>query len=163
MNEWMKSLGGEDNRRALLQYIFNMWTVSSGVSIQGRHCQPLSVHLWGYCTHPTDDENDVICEGWPQHRGLHPLLFSNSGMVVFTSVKNQVSVSALRRDLRLSSLSEKTTIKSNRLQVLVRPGFELMLIYKLLHCESMKFLLRKSFCSSRKGKSRNFVRSDVRS
>ena len=72
MNEWLKSLGGEDNRRALLQYIFNMWTVSSDVSIQGRHCQPLSVHLWGYCTHPTDDENDVICEGWPS---TSPTLF----------------------------------------------------------------------------------------
>ena len=30
----------------------NMWTVSSDVSIQRRHWQPLSVHLWAYCTHP---------------------------------------------------------------------------------------------------------------
>ena len=35
--------------------LFNMWTVSSGVSIQKRHWQPLSVHLWAYCTHPTHD------------------------------------------------------------------------------------------------------------
>ena len=76
MNEWMKSRGWEDNRRALLQYIFNMWTVSLEVSIQSRHWQPLSVHLWAYCTHPAHDVNDVICEGWPQHHGsASPTLF----------------------------------------------------------------------------------------
>ena len=80
-----------------LQYIFNMWTVSSDVSIQRNHWQPLSVHLWSYCTHPT---HDVMCEGWPQHRGLRPLLFSNSGVGSFTSHKNQISVSAVKRDLR---------------------------------------------------------------
>ena len=79
---------------------FNMWTVSSDVSIQRRHWQPLSVHLWAYCTHPTHDVNDVMCEGWPQHRGLRPLLFSNSGVGSFTSHKNQISVSTVRRDLR---------------------------------------------------------------
>ena len=81
-----------------LPYIFNMWTVSSDVSIQRRHWQPLSVHLWAYCTHPTHDVNDVMCEGWPQHRGLRPQLFSNSGVGSFTSHKNQISVSAVRRD-----------------------------------------------------------------
>ena len=82
-----------------LQY-FNMWTVSSDVSIQRRHWQPLSVHLRAYCTNPTRDVNDVTCEGWPQHRGLRPLLFSNSGVGSLTSHKNQISVSAMRRDLR---------------------------------------------------------------
>ena len=43
-----------------LQY-FNMWTVSSDVSIQRRHWQPLSVHLRAYCTNPTRDVNDVTC------------------------------------------------------------------------------------------------------
>ena len=43
-----------------------MWTVSSDVSIQRRHWQPLSIHLWAYCIHPTHDVNDVVCEGWPQ-------------------------------------------------------------------------------------------------
>ena len=77
-----------------------MWTVSSDVqSIQRRHWQPLSVHLWSYCTHPTRDVNDVVSEGWPQHRGLRPLLFSNSGVGSFTSHKNQISDSAVRRDL----------------------------------------------------------------
>ena len=31
----------------------------------------------------------MMCEGWPQHRGLRPLLFSNSGVGSFTSHKNQ--------------------------------------------------------------------------
>ena len=34
-------------------------TVSSAVKIQRRHWQPLSVHLWAYCTHPTHNVNDV--------------------------------------------------------------------------------------------------------
>ena len=83
-----------------LQYIFNMWTVSSDVSIQRRLWQPLSVHLWTYCTHPPHDVNDAMCEGWPHHQGLRSLLFSNSGVGSFTSHKNQISVSAVRRDLR---------------------------------------------------------------
>ena len=63
---------------------FNMWTVSSDVSIQRRHWQPLSVHLWAYCTHSAHDVNDNDVwrlTGWPQHRGLHPLLFSNCSMM----------------------------------------------------------------------------------
>ena len=86
---------------------FNMWTVSSDVSIQRRHWQPLSVHLWAYCTHPTHDVNDVMSEGWPQHWGLRPLHFSNSGVDSFTSHKNQTSVSAVRRDLRFFVLIGK--------------------------------------------------------
>ena len=54
---------------------FNMRTLSSDVIIQWRHWQPLWVHLWAYCTHPAHDVNDVVSEGWPQHRGLCPLLF----------------------------------------------------------------------------------------
>ena len=115
MNEWRVV---DDRTTDVPPYntFFNMWTVSSDVSIQRRHWQPLSVHLWAYCTHPTHDVNDVMCEGWPQHRGLRSLLFSNSGMGSFTSHKNQISVSAVRRDLRFSSLSERTR-KSNRLQM----------------------------------------------
>jgi len=43
-------------------------------------------------------------KGLPQHRGLRPLLFSNSGVGSFTSHKNQISESAVRRDLRFSVL-----------------------------------------------------------
>ena len=77
-----------------------MITVNSNISIQRHHWQPLSVHLWTYCTHPTHDVNDV----WR----LATLLFLNSGVVSFTSHNNQLSVSAVRQDLRFSSLSEKT-------------------------------------------------------
>ena len=118
MNEWMNEeswMIGQQTFPLTIPF-FNMWTVSSDVIIQRRHWQPLSVHLWAYCTHPAHDVNDVMCEGWPQHRGLRPLLFSNSGVGSFTSHKNQISVSAVRRDLRFSSLSEKNR-KSNRLQM----------------------------------------------
>lgn len=77
-----------------------MWIVRSDVNKQRRHWQPLSVHLWAYYTQPAHDVNDVMCVGWPQHRGLRPLLFSNSGVGSFTSHKNQISVSVVRRDLR---------------------------------------------------------------
>ena len=116
---------------------FNMWTVSSDVSIQRRHWQSLSVHLWSYCNHPN---HDVMCVGWPQHRGLRPLLFSNSGVGSFTSHKNKSVKVLWDGTYGFSSLSEKTR-KSNHLQMslqrqhfllsylktlweLVRPGFE---------------------------------------
>ena len=95
---------------------FNMWALSSDVSIQRRHWQPLSVHLWAYCTHPTHDVNDVMCEGWPQHRGLRPLLFSNSGVGSFTSHKNRSVKVLWDGTYGFSSLSEKTR-KSNHLQM----------------------------------------------
>ena len=90
-----------------LTIYFNMWTVSSGVSRQRRRWQPLSVHLWAYCTHPAHDGNDVMSDDWPQHRGLRPLLFSNSGVGSFTSYKNQISVGAVRRDLRFCVLIQQ--------------------------------------------------------
>ena len=99
-----------------LTIYFNMWTVSLDVSIQRRHWQPLSVHLWAYCTHPTHDMNDVMSEGWPQHRGLRPLLFSNSGVGSFTSHKNQISVRAVRWNVRFFVLRSEKTRKSNRLE-----------------------------------------------
>ena len=77
---------------------FNLWTVSSDVSIQRRHWQQLSVHLWAYRTH--QPMMWMMCEGWPQHRGLRPLVFSNSGVGSFTSHKNQIGVSAVRLDRR---------------------------------------------------------------
>ena len=80
-NEWMNEESWMRGQQTCpLAIHFNMWTVSSDVSIQRCHWQPLSVHLWAYCTHPAHDVNDVMSEGWPQHRGLCPLLFSNSGV-----------------------------------------------------------------------------------
>ena len=101
MNEWTnKESWMRGQQTCPLTIHFKMWTVSSDVNIQRRRWQLLSVHLWAYCTHPTHDANDVMCEGWPQHRGLRLLLFSNSGVGSFTSQKNQISVSAVRQDLR---------------------------------------------------------------
>ena len=43
--------------------------------------------------------NPTTRKGWPHHRGLRPLLFSNSDVGSFTCHKNK-SVSVVRRDLR---------------------------------------------------------------
>ena len=80
MNEWMNEWMNEESwmrgqQTCPLTIHFNMWTASSDVSIQRLHWQPLSVHLWACCSHPAHDVNDAMNEGWPQHRGLRPLLF----------------------------------------------------------------------------------------
>ena len=117
MNEWKNEESCMRGQQTCPPTIyFKMWTVSSDVSIQRRHWQPLSVHLWAYCTHPTHDVNDVMCEGWPQHRGLRPLLFSNSGVGSFTSHKNKSVKVLWDGTYGFSSLSEKTR-KSNCLQM----------------------------------------------
>ena len=117
MNEWRNEESCMRGQQTCpLTIHFKMWTVSSDVSIQRRPWPPLSVHLLAYYTHPTHDANDVMCEGWPQHRGLRLLLFSNSGVGSFTSHKNQISVSAGRRNLRFFVLMQKTR-KSNCLQI----------------------------------------------
>ena len=40
-------------------------------------------------------------KGWSHHKGLRPLVFSDSGVGSFRSQKNQTSESAVRRDLQL--------------------------------------------------------------
>ena len=58
--------------------------------------------------------NPTTRKGWPHHRGLRPLLFSNSGVGSFTSHMNR-SVKVLSDGTYgFSSLSEKTR-KSNHL------------------------------------------------
>ena len=60
--------------------------------------------------------NPTTRKGWPHHRGLRPLLFSNSDVGSFTSHKNK-SVKVLWDGTHgFSSLSEKTR-KSNHLQM----------------------------------------------
>ena len=73
-------------------------------------CLPLIIELAPSLSNPTTRK------GWPHHRGLRPLLFSNSGVGSFTSHKNQNSESAVRRDLRFFVLTEKTK-RSNHLQM----------------------------------------------
>ena len=55
-------------------------------------------------------------KGWPQHRGLQPLLFSNSDVGSFTSHKNKSVKVPWDGTYWFSSLSEKTE-KSNHLQM----------------------------------------------
>ena len=126
---------------------FNMWTVSSDVSTQRRHWQPLSVHLWAYCTHPTHDVNDVMSEGWPQHRGLRPLLFSNSGVGSFTSHKNKSVKVLWDGTYDFSSLSEKTR-KSNRLQMWLQRQHFLLSYLKTLSVGPIAFSPADSKCQA---------------
>ena len=91
----MNSRGWDDNRRALLQYILTCEQEARTSAYKGATgSRSQSIYELTVPTQP------VMCEGWPQHRGLRPLLFSNSGMGSFTFHKNQISVSAVRRDLR---------------------------------------------------------------
>ena len=63
-------------------------------------------------TVPTQPMLWMMCESWPHHRGLRPLLFSN-GVGSFTSHKNQISQSAVRPDLQFFVLICEKTRKSN--------------------------------------------------
>ena len=60
--------------------------------------------------------NPTTPKGWPHHRGLRPLLFSNSGVGSFTSRKNKSVQVLWDGTYGFSSLSEKTR-KSNHLQM----------------------------------------------
>ena len=60
--------------------------------------------------------NPTTRKGWPNHRGLRPLLISNSGVGSSTSDKNRSVKMLWDRTYSFSSLSEKTR-KSNHLQM----------------------------------------------
>ena len=60
--------------------------------------------------------NPTTCRGWPHHRGLRPLLFSNSGVGSLTSHLNRSVKVLWDRTYGFSSLSKKTR-KSNHLQM----------------------------------------------
>ena len=77
----------------------------------------------GMCTNGTQvpcavpsPTNPTTRKGWTHHRGLRPLLFSNSGVGSFTSHKNKSVKVLWDRTYSFSSLSEKTR-KSNHLQM----------------------------------------------
>ena len=76
-----------------LTIYINIWTVSSDISIQRRHWQPLSVHLMSllYPAKPWCDWFVKVGHTTSYHQGLRPLLFSNSGVGSFTSYKNQIN------------------------------------------------------------------------
>ena len=60
--------------------------------------------------------NPTTRKGWPHHRGLQPVLFSNSDVGSFTSHKNKLVKVLGDRTYGFSSLLKKTR-KSNHLQI----------------------------------------------
>ena len=97
----MKSRGWEDNRRALFTIHFKHVNSKLGRQHTKGATDSRSQSIYEL-TVPT---KPMMWMMWcvkvaPQHRGLRPLLFSNSGVGSFTSYKNQISASAVRRDLR---------------------------------------------------------------
>ena len=60
--------------------------------------------------------NPITRKGWPHHRGLGPLIFSNSDVGSFYNPQQQISESTVRRTYSFSSFSEKTR-KSNHFQI----------------------------------------------
>ena len=67
-------------------------------------------------TRPNRRACSQASKGWPHHRGLCPLLFSNSSVGSSTSHKNRSVKVLWDRTYEFSSLSEKTR-KSNHLQI----------------------------------------------
>ena len=75
--------------------------------------------------------NPTTRKGWPHHRGLRPVLFSESGVGFFTSHKNRLVKVLWDGTYGFSSLSEKTR-KSNHLKMsLQRQHFLLSLLTTL--------------------------------
>ena len=78
--------------------------------------------------------NPTTRKGWPHHRGLRPVLFSNSDVGSFTSHKNKSVKVLWDGTYGFSSLSEKTR-KSNHLQMsLQRQHFLLSYLKTLSVC-----------------------------
>ena len=93
---------------------------------------------WGMCTNGTQvpcevpsAPNPTTREGWPHHRGLRPLLFSNSSVGSFTSHKNKSVKLLWDGTYGFSSLSEKTR-KSNRLHLSLQKQHFLLSYLKTL-------------------------------
>ena len=75
--------------------------------------------------------NPTTRKGWPHHRGLRPLLFSNSDVGSFTSHKNKSVKVQWDGTYGSSSLSEKTR-KSNHLQISLQRQHFLLSYFKTL-------------------------------
>ena len=86
---------------------FNMWTVSSDVdvNIQRRHWQPLSDHMWAKCTHPTQDVNDVMSEGWPQHLWCMLMWFLREDILIY--ILKRLNSLQIRQSLQNSPIALK--------------------------------------------------------
>ena len=94
-------------------YFLIFFTSFSGHRPAQRECARTGFRSHARC-HPCPIPKPV--KGWPHHRGLRPLLFSNSDGGSFTSHKNKSVKVLWEGTYGFSSLSEKTR-KSNRLQM----------------------------------------------
>ena len=86
--------------------------------------------------------NPTTRKGWPHHRGLRPLLFSNSDVGSFTSHKNKSVKVLWDGTYGFSSLSEKTR-KSNHLQMSLQRQRFLLSYLKTLRCWSGRGLSQR--------------------
>ena len=93
-------------------YIY-LFTSFSGHRPAQRECARTGSHA---CEVPSLP-NPTTRKGWPHHRGLQPLLFSNRDVGSFTSNKNKSVKVLWDRPYGFSSLSEKTR-NSNHLQLM---------------------------------------------
>ena len=77
--------------------------------------------------------NPTIRKGWPHHRGLRPLLFSNGDVGSFTSHKNKSVKVLWDRTYSFSSLSEKTR-KSNQFADVITKAALFSQLFKYPEC-----------------------------
>ena len=94
-------------------YFLIFFTSFSGHRPAQRECARMGLRSHARC-HPYPIPKPA--KGWPHHRGLRPLLFSNSDGGSFTSHKNKSVKVLWEGTYGFSSLSE-TTRKSNHLQM----------------------------------------------
>ena len=67
-----------------------------------------------YPPNPWCQWSDMLCEVWPHHWDLGPLLFSNSVVGFFTSHKNQIiMLTAVRGNVQFFVLIQEDCRKSN--------------------------------------------------
>ena len=80
-----------------------MLTASSDLSMQGRHWQPLSVHLWAHCNPPIAYEmNDAWCvKGKPHHRGNFLYSFPIVGWVLLLPPRLSPSIYLMKEGWKI--------------------------------------------------------------
>ena len=97
---------------------FYLFTSFSGHRPAQRECARTGTQVTPY------GKNPINRKGWPQRRGLRPLLLSNSDVGSFTSHKNKSVIVLWDGTYGFLSLSEKTW-KSNHLQMSLQRKFAL--------------------------------------
>ena len=96
-----------------------LYNIGSDVSIQRRLWQPLSVHLWAYCTHPTHDANDVWRLATPPPSTCPTFFEQWCGFFYVPQEPDKWKCCETGPTHGFSSLSEKTR-KNNRSQMSIQ-------------------------------------------